>query len=215
MNPIRFRLTSLLAGLLLCTAVQAAPLTFNFHFANPDSSAQAVGHITFDDALLLNPGNNEFNLPDPAVLALSVTVSGATVGNGTFTLDDFCTVYFDTNGATLDFSQQLVDQSTPEDPWGTPSEGGGGDFNLVNCYDDSEGSGNGAPSGVHWFILEPDPEAGPGEDDWMELVSMMQGAAVPAMSSVAIPTLSWHALLLLSGLMGLIGMWVTRRRSQI
>ena len=223
MSPFRFRLVCLMGGVFLCGAVQAAPITFNFNFASPNSSAQAIGYITFDDALLLNPGYNDFELPDPAVLALSVTVSGATAGNGTFSLSNFCYVIFDTNGASLDFSRQLVGQPTPGDPWGMPSEGGGGtptvsardggegdagDFNLLACQGPS---GAGVPSGEYPFALLPDSGS---EDDIMELVSMLRDGAA-ASSSAPIPTLSWHALLLLAGLMGLFGMWTVRRNRQI
>ena len=210
MSPFRLRLTCLMAGVFLCGVVQAAPITFNFHFASPNSSAQTIGHITFDDALLTNPGNTNFDLPDPAVLALNVTVSGATTGNGTFTIDDFCSVVFATSDATLDLNRQLVGQPTPGSLWGTPDENGG-DFNLFAC---DAPSGTGAPDGIYPFALIVDSGGQSNDDDVMELLSMLR-AGTTAGDSVSIPTLSWHALLLLAGLMGLFGMWTARRNRQI
>lgn len=98
----------------------AAPVTLSFTYAN--GAATAVGSITLETTLLNNPGTNLLVLPSPAVLALSVTVSGASAGNGTFGIADFVRVDFDTSGATLDFTQNLVGQSTPGETWGPAGE---------------------------------------------------------------------------------------------
>jgi hypothetical protein len=85
------------------------------------------------------------------ITALSLTVSGAGTGNGTFGLGDFSpgalgdTFRWSTNDATLDLTNQLVGQSTPGGPWGTCFTGACGDFNLF-------GSGN-APFGINFFTL--------------------------------------------------------------
>jgi hypothetical protein len=81
------------------------------------------------------------------ITALSLTVSGAGAGNGTFGLSDFSSdgFFWNTNGATLDLTKQLVGQPTAGGPWGTCFDGTCGDFNLF-------GSGN-APFGINFFTL--------------------------------------------------------------
>ncbi len=112
-------------------------VTYNFTFAG--GGATTTGSITFDLALLTNPGRNLFdisaggdysaygtNIPG-LVTALSLTVSGATngTGDGTYTLSDFDGVLFDTStvGLNLAPGQQLVGQSvvtgTGSGTWGT------------------------------------------------------------------------------------------------
>ncbi len=148
-------------SLLLGGVAHAAPITFDFTFSNSETGAQAVGSITFESTLLPNPGCTDFPLPNPAVLALQVTVSGATSGNGSFTLNDFDDVRFCTNGGTLILTQELVGQPTNNDPWGTPSDGNGGDFNLFGAAP--------APSGTNFFTLCADG----GNEDCMELQTML------------------------------------------
>lgn len=222
------------AILLLCAfSVQAAPITFNFRFESPTNAAQAVGSITFESTLLPNPGSANIALPDPAVLALSVTISGATAGNGTFTLADFCQINWDTNTATLDFNQQLVGQSTPDEPWGTTYPTGttlpmSGDFNLLSQCGPPPGAsaaygagsttapnatnGTPAPNGVWWFTLRPGNgnNNGTADPDDMQLVSMIQAGAAPV--TTAVPALDARMLLLLAALMAAGGLLAMRRR---
>jgi hypothetical protein len=174
------------------TSAFAAPITFTFRFVDGGSGATATGFIVFESTLLANPGNNIFVLPNPAVLNLSVTVTGAAAGNGTFGTADFGQVIFDTNGGTLNFSQQLIGQPTAGVPWGTAYDGSGGDFNLF-------GTGAPAPDGVNWFTLG----ANDGAADAMILASMS--------ASGQVPTLSEWSMVILSLLLGL-GAWVALRR---
>ena len=202
-------------GLLLAAScVSAAPLTFNFTFDDPNSDAQAVGSITFEDTLLANPGANEFFLPDPAVLAISMTVSGATSGNGVFGLEDFTEVVFDTDGATLDFGSQLVGQATPDSTWGTP-DGNSGDFNFfssggkgVNRYASGGNAptGGAAPEGVFFFTLG----ANGGADEEMVLAGMSVPAG-PVAPPATLP-IGREAMLLLAGMLGLVAAFAIRRR---
>ena len=205
----------------MASPLMAAPVTFNFTFDDPDSTAQAVGSITFEDTLLQNPGVNDFDLPDPAVLALNVTVSGSTNGNGLFGLADFTGVVFDTGGGTLDLDSQLVGQATTGNPWGTP-DGSSGDFNLFSGggkvrpdgqrYGTSTAgpSGTGAPpDGVIFFTLGADGGAG----EPMELIGMGPvGGGEPAAPAATLP-IGPGAWLTLAGLIALGGLFGLRRRA--
>lgn len=222
MTRVAFRrLGALCAALLFTGAAQASPVTFNFTYSgsvvppppasvtatNPPytkatmavaSTATMTGSITFESTLLANPGNNQINLPSPAVLALNVTVSGASAGNGTFGISDFSHVAFDTHGGTLDFSKQLIGQPTSGAPWGTAYNGTAGDFNLFG-----KGLPNQAPIGENWFTLC----ANAGQSGCASLASAIN-AAVGVSST---PTLNRWALLALAGLLSLAGFAGLRR----
>lgn len=71
--------------------------------------ATAVGTLVIDDAELANPGLNESNVTDWAV-SLSVSISGASSGNGTFTLYDFNNVILNINDGALDLDAELIAQ---------------------------------------------------------------------------------------------------------
>lgn len=106
--------------------------TFNFRFGLP-GAATAVGSFTTSDSTTGSLAG-AFNNPSFANLsALNVTVSGASAGNGSFTLADFTNIYFRASSA-LDFSQNLVGQAALQD------------FNLF-------GSPGPAPVGTSIFTL--------------------------------------------------------------
>jgi hypothetical protein len=95
-------------------------------------AAIARGTMTIDDAVFLNPGSNALS-SIPWVTAFSVTVTGATAGNGTFTLADFSDIILNTNAGTLDLDQPLLGQNNGGlfDPVGMG--GAGGDFNVFSA----------------------------------------------------------------------------------
>lgn len=214
---------------LLGAAAQAAaePVRLDFTFRQEAGPATATGYVMFETDLIANPGDNDIDLPNPAVLELNVNVSGATSGNGSFGIEDFCSLVFDTQGGTLDFTRELVGQPTLGDPWATtvpedartPSGGGGGtsgDFNLFACGSNLQPGeryaenrtvqGSMAPNGVWYFTLAADGGGG----DAMRLVSMapagVQGhQPVPASTAWSLAGL----MVLLAGL----GMAVLRTRS--
>jgi len=197
----------------LTTFSLAAPITFEFTFTGIQNPSMGVGYITFDDALLPNPGAVDFLLPNPAVLDLSITITGASMGNGTYGLADFGSIAWYTNGGLLDFSEELVGQPTLNDPWGTPSEGDGGDFNLFAMGGGTEGSGTRypqipitgqrqlPPTGMWWFTLQTEG----GQGDQMVLTSMRSRAAVPTLGTWGLTTL---------GLLLVVAMVVIRRKSR-
>ncbi len=118
-----------LAGLmaLLFAAAPAAASVKSFTFTFAGNGATAMGIIDFEMSLLTNPGRNVFDTSDGyvyttgdapygtnipgLVTALSVTVRGATLGNGTFHLSDFDGVLFDTTRLGLNLNQQLIGQT--------------------------------------------------------------------------------------------------------
>ncbi len=183
------RLLPVLAAALLTIAPNTAPAAVSvydltYSGASFGNTAVATGKISIDTALLANPGFNYDSLVSLGVTDLSLTVSGATSGNGTFSLADYSYMVWSTDGRTLDLTTQLVGQGT----WGTDS----GDFNLFN-----NSSNPNAPTGFGPFILAMDAGSG----DWMQLTSFAPSVAVAPEPS--------RALLLAAGL---TGMMLRRRR---
>jgi hypothetical protein len=187
-----------LLGCLLIAAsslsAYAAPLTIPFTYQA--GTARATGSITFESTLLVNPGANSFALPDPAVLAISLTVTGSAAGDGTYTAADFTQVIFDTGGGTLDFSRPLVGQPTAGSPWGTTQDGNSGDFNFFAAAP--------APNGVFFFTLG----ANGGADEAMILRTA--GAAAGALGT-SVPTLSQWMIVLLALVLAGMGIAQVRR----
>jgi hypothetical protein len=183
--------------LLLGSAKQAGAdtiSTFNLAWSGAayGNTAVATGQITLDLSLLPNPDPIEDILffSAPLVQAFSITVAGASSGNGTFPESDFGLDGFffawGTAGGTLDFSQQLVGQTTGGDPWASDAgvSGNSGDFNVS-----SNGTDPTAPFGTYYFQLTTDDGAG----DPMNLTSF-------APAEVPLPTSTAMALALLPGL---------------
>jgi hypothetical protein len=134
----------ILTGLCLfygaTTSASAAFTVFDFTYSGATFSNTAVakGQITLDTALLGEP------VPfSSRVSGLSLTVSGATVGNGTFGLADYSNMYFFTGGVSLDFNNELVGQGG----WGPEL----GEFYLVIS---AEGETAGAPRGIMRNVLQ-------------------------------------------------------------
>jgi hypothetical protein len=161
--------------------------------AGPPNSATASALITFDLTNLPNPNSlsNIFLRPvTNYITALSLTVSGASAGNGTFGLSDFSSsglFFWNTNGATLDLTKQLVGQSTPGGPWGTCFDETCGDFNLI-------GSGT-APVGAAAFTLATNGDLISGQ--FMVLTSFnpvpgpIAGAGLPGLIFAGVGLLGW------------------------
>lgn len=173
-----------LAGLVLgaaATVANAAPITFEFEFDGQPlgNTAKAVGTITFDQSTLANTwsdgSNFIYHVKDPVeVLALDLTVTGASSGNGHFTLSSFGFVAWQTNG-TLDLTQPLLGQATEDKPWGTTYDHYSGDFNLFGEAD--------APGGQSAFHLATYG----GHGDVMVLTSMKEvPSGVPEPLSAAL-----------------------------
>ena len=116
----RILITGLMAILFAAAPAAASVKSFSFTFAG--NGATATGSIDFEMSKLNNPGPNLFdtsggtysaygtNIPG-LVTALSVTVLGASAGNGTFTLLDFDGVFFNTTRLGVNLNQPLMTQS--------------------------------------------------------------------------------------------------------
>ena len=154
--------------LLLTFAISAMAdvfQTYNLTWsgASFNNSATATGQIVIDLTTLPNPSGTYDMYND--IVSLTITVTGASSGNGTWTKADLAPIsalgtytYWDTGGATLDMNQELVGQPTAGNPWGTP-DGISGDFNLFFQ--------NGGPLGTFYFTLTTDG----GTEDSMLLTS--------------------------------------------
>lgn len=176
-------------GLLLTAAstlsAYAAPVTIHFTYAV--GNARAVGSVTFEDTLIANPGNNNIVLPDPAVLDITMTVTGASAGNGTYTTADFTGVFFDTNGGTLNLRAPLIGQPTGGNPWGTTQDGTSGDLNFF-------GLAAPTPNGVFFFTLGAN--GGAANAMILQAAGPLPGSSIPTLSEWMIVALA----LLLAGI---------------
>jgi MYXO-CTERM domain-containing protein len=172
------------------TSASAAFTVFDVTWSGASfgNTAAATGQISIDTALLRNPGNTFFYPISSGVSGLSLTVSGASAGNGTFGLADYQEMVLNTNGVTLNFDTELVGQGG----WGLASHLG--EFSLLPT---NSGLSAGAPDAVGPSTMRTNGNMG---GDMMRLTSFAP-AAVPEPS---------RALL---GALGVLGLVLRRRRS--
>jgi hypothetical protein len=183
----------LLVGLLALSVSAFADTyqTYNIMWSGApyNNNAVATGQITLDLTTLPNPGGPAYDMYND-IASLSLTVTGASVGNGTWTKADLQPIsnlgtytYWDTGGAMLNMNEELVGQPTTGSPWGTP-DGVSGDFNFF--------FGNGGPLGTFYFTLTTDG----GNGDSMQLISVAPVGGVPEPGTLV---LAGSGILLLAG----------------
>lgn len=173
------------AGLLVVAAGQAiADTVFDLAWSGAalGNTASATGTITLNLADITNPGETVQNISS-FVTDFSITVTGASSGDGTFGFGDYngsgtLGGFYLITGGTLDFTSQLVGQPTPGGPWGSNHGGSStGDFNIFTNNNDPS-----APVGTFYFTLTTNDGVG----DAMYLTSFAPASSVPEPSS-AIP----------------------------
>ncbi len=186
MRSITVSITVSLAVTAVSAGVASAQSAFLLEWSGApfNNGASATGTITFAAGFPTNPGVAIYT-PGVEILALDVTVLGAASGNGSFTMVDFAIAVFDTGGATLDMTTELVGQPTPGGPWGAPGLlGANGDFSIYAAN---------ATAPTATFFYELSTNGGTG--DKMTLTSFRP---VPAPGAMA--------------LLGLGGLLASRRR---
>lgn len=147
--------------------------TFNLSWSGASfgNSATATGQIVVDLTTIPNPGSElATSSLSPWIQSITVTVTGATAGNGTFSTanGDFWKDWWSTGGATLNLAADLVGQPVAGGTWGTPNGSYTyGDFDLF--------SHTTAPSGFNTFTLATNGGAG----DQMLLTSFTPASSDP------------------------------------
>jgi PEP-CTERM motif len=196
MTKNTFRCLAVAMGLIMTAATARADVfqTYDLSYSGAafGNAATATATITLDLSLMNNPGETD-QATVPFVTDFSITVSGASSGNGTFGFADYNGsgtlggFYLTTNGGTLDFNQELIGQPTSQDPFGTvPSAGNAGDFNIFGNGNDAA-----APQGTFFFQITTDG----GAEDSLFLTSF-RPRSVPEPSGLVLSAL---------GLIGLAG----------
>ncbi len=195
-------LLMLAGGLLVAGGAGANPVTFNVLWTGA-GSAQATGTITFSDASIFTAGGNcNSTLANCNITAMSITVSGASSGNGTFSASDFTRTFIQVD-APLNISTNMVGQTVGVNTWQAGGGGGANDFNFFCNF-----CGGTAPNGFSDFRFRTNGGSG----DPLTLSSMV--AQSPAPAAQAVPTLSeWTQMLLGLLVMTLLGWHFHKQRS--
>ena len=154
--------------------------TFNLAWSGASFSngARATGQIVIDLTTITNPGSELANSSlSPWIQSISVTVTGASSGNGTFSTTDFWKDWWSTGGATLNLATQLVGQPVAGGTWGPPDVSSTyGEFNLFSFTT--------APSGLNAFTLGTN--GGSGDPMLLTSFAPASGGSVPEPATFAL-----------------------------
>jgi len=151
----------------VCLAAQASlagAATFFIDYSGAEhlNLAEAHGYISFADDMPTNPGAFWLS-PGIEVTDFSLTVTGASSGNGIFQLADYLAFSWNTAETTLDLGVELVGQPVGiAGDWGATHDGTTGDFNLIGIENTL------APIGVLAFQIATNG----GNGDTLNLTSM-------------------------------------------
>jgi hypothetical protein len=130
------------------TPTLAAISSFQLDWSGAVFGNQAEAHalLSVDDILFPDTSGLVWLTPGIEVTGFNITVSGAATGNGNFDLTDYAAFIWDTTGATLDFTQELVGQTISSGyNWGEGYDTGG-DFSLIAAELSN------APTGDGWYF---------------------------------------------------------------
>ena len=150
----------LIAAATACTQLDAANFNLTWSGATFGNSATATGVIGLD--LTTIPAAPNIN-GLAGITSFTITITGASAGNGTFTLTDFGSFIFQSSGITLNYTTDLMAQN------GGTIFSSVGDFNIF-------GSTATAPVGASPNTFLTDDATG----DFLVLTSFTPAPVVPA-----------------------------------
>ena len=107
----RLKASFLLAAATVCTQLDAANFNLTWSGAVYSNSATATGVIGLDLATIPAAPSHLSNSIPSWITSFTITITGASSGNGTFTLTDFNAFYFDSGGVTLNYTTDLMAQA--------------------------------------------------------------------------------------------------------
>lgn len=141
-------LSALMLGLTLAAPCHSGLIRFDLSYTGLDNPATGTGYVVLDDTILPNPGLVTGTAGSVGVVDISLTISGASSGNGTFGLADFESYSWRADPA-VNLDAELLDQAGFRDwnvfavsgsdaPTGnihnhiTTAEGGGSELYLTS-----------------------------------------------------------------------------------
>lgn len=181
--------------LIMNAAADAKVFVVKWSGSQFGNSATATGTFDINTAVYPDLGGTEnVNPVGPNFQVLSLKITGASSGNGTFTQSDFGSFVFAAN-TPLNYNTQLIGQLMGNGytfgSFGPGYGGPSGDFNLF-------ASNASAPTGTFFFRLT----TGNGSGDSLAVTSIAPGVPEPA---------SWALMIAGFGLVGV----AARRRSSV
>ena len=148
---------SFLLAAAACTQLDAANFNLTWSGASQGNGATATGVIGLDLTTIPAAPSQISNSIPSWITSFTITITGASSGNGTFTLADFSGFTFDSGGVTLNYTTDLVGQLSL------------GSFNV-------QSSSFNAPVGAGPNIINADA----GNSDLLDLSSFILAPVVPA-----------------------------------